>query len=638
MDHTRATKCQLQEKLLELGALISGLGDEPVRQKAQRTKPVRESPVRSPGQRDWRNMYTMSEVVQGLEGPLPPIMENKTYPRKTLECVHSFYKAFLSNILTGNRLHELEAIIADDAADTTGSPDIGPPPISQFVDEDPIKVDLPVRPRKMESDEHLGLDPVFSVNLEQRRKRKDSIGGQESRRISQVEPEVIEKEITNPMKTGAKRKLSVRDDDDREVPTKAASSSPDDFKFTRVLNEESRSKAALQPEKASSRETREIATVKGATRDRQTSSTATPAVRKVLSAKSVNNSPRKSSKPLTTDSIKSLKPECPTPNPAPRPRGRPRNEPISIKPVPEPAIKTSEVKIVNEIPVEQDIFSRPLSRPPTRTEPRETPPVQDVASQEESSRPSRRSRPSVSYAEPNLRVKMRRPTSEFVDAVAADAQPDSVIKIEDQSTRPVKVKTEPESENQRKTAPVDLSSGVEKTPVKAKAPTADPLPSSITTHRKRRESILSQPETETRGQGSAIAALLAEKRRAKADARDKELKSKEAKGDSLDIYDFKCSSPEPQGISAKSKEKAAKPSRRHTAIIRDTAYLEDSDGSDIEAWKGRRQRSSTASAESEKEGDGDKALRKSTSTAAMTDPVSGSRAERVAARRRSMML
>jgi hypothetical protein len=88
VQNTRATKSQLEEKLLELGALISNLGDEPVRQKApQGTKVVRESLSRSPAQKDWRNMYTMGEVVRGLEGSLPPIMENKSYPRKTLECV-----------------------------------------------------------------------------------------------------------------------------------------------------------------------------------------------------------------------------------------------------------------------------------------------------------------------------------------------------------------------------------------------------------------------------------------------------------------------------------------------------------------------------------------------------------------------
>ena len=86
VENSRATKSLLEAKLLELGALISDLGNEPEQKKSTKgRRTVKESPSRSPAQRDWRNMYTMSEVVRGLEGALPPIVENKTYPRKTLE-------------------------------------------------------------------------------------------------------------------------------------------------------------------------------------------------------------------------------------------------------------------------------------------------------------------------------------------------------------------------------------------------------------------------------------------------------------------------------------------------------------------------------------------------------------------------
>lgn len=100
VENTRITKSQLEEKLLELGALISGLGDEPSRKLSpQVTKQARESLSRSPGQRDWKNMYTMSEVVGGLDGRLPPIMENKSYPRTTLEYVHALSPKPLDAIL-----------------------------------------------------------------------------------------------------------------------------------------------------------------------------------------------------------------------------------------------------------------------------------------------------------------------------------------------------------------------------------------------------------------------------------------------------------------------------------------------------------------------------------------------------------
>lgn len=59
---------------------------------------------------------------------------------------------------------------------------------------------------------------------------------------------------------------------------------------------------------------------------------------------------------------------------------------------------------------------------PAHTEGRDTPPPADISSQGETSRPNRRSRASVSYAEPNLRDKMRRPTKELFDAVAGEGK------------------------------------------------------------------------------------------------------------------------------------------------------------------------------------------------------------------------
>ncbi|CAK7274097.1 hypothetical protein SEPCBS57363_005985 [Sporothrix epigloea] len=53
---------------------------------------------------------------------------------------------------------------------------------------------------------------------------------------------------------------------------------------------------------------------------------------------------------------------------------------------------------------------------------RDTPPPADTFLQGETSRPNRRSRASVSYAEPNLRDKMRRPTKELFDAVAGEGK------------------------------------------------------------------------------------------------------------------------------------------------------------------------------------------------------------------------
>lgn len=558
-----------------------------------------------------------------------------------------YFPPTLCILLTPDRLHELEAMLADDAADTTDSPEIGPPPVSQFVDQDPVKVDLAIRPRKIESDELLGLDPALSVNLEQRKKRKDSISGSDPRRISQTKPE-LEKDITNPLRTGAKRKMSVMDEEEREIPTKTAQSSPDDFKFTRVVdNDKSSSKTAVHAEKSNARETKELAPAKETVREKQSSATA-PTSRTVLAAKSVNNSPKKSSKLTSSGAIKSIKPDDPNSKPVARPRARPRNdlkiEPAPTKATPETTAKTPRAQVVREDPPEPSVARPSSSQPSGRAESQETLGPSDAGlSREEEARPSRRSRPSVSYAEPNLRAKMRRPTNEFVDAVAVGSQPDTVIKVEvPSSSMPATINAEAESDSQRKASSRTSSSPAETSPLKEKSATAGSLSNSITTHRKRRESILTESDAEFREQGSTIAALLAEKRRAK----DKELEAKHGKrkAESVDIYEFRCSSPEYQEQGSE-KVKEAKPvsrSRRHTAG-RDITYAEDSDPSDTETWKARRQmsvnrRSSTTTGGSGKEGgDGDKGLRKSTSAASMAGTTE-SRADRIAARRRSMML
>jgi len=80
-EHTGEVKAQLEEKLQELSALISGLGHPPKtkRLSLNRGKITIVNPNQSPISKTWRN------DVAEQEGRLPPIPENKTYPRKTLE-------------------------------------------------------------------------------------------------------------------------------------------------------------------------------------------------------------------------------------------------------------------------------------------------------------------------------------------------------------------------------------------------------------------------------------------------------------------------------------------------------------------------------------------------------------------------
>jgi hypothetical protein len=556
-------------------------------------------------------------------------------------------------MLIDYRRQEILDIVANAEVDTTDSPEIGPPPVSQFVDEDPVKIDLPNRVQKDGNEELSGLDPALSINLEQRRKRKDNTGSSEARRSSKVEIPHGVREAAGSLKTGAKRKLSVRDDDEREVPV--VPSSPDDFKYTRVANEDkARNKALHQSEKTAGRITRELAVARGAPREKPT---ATATNRKVLAPKSVNDSPKKSSKTLIPDNVKSAKAEGLEMNLIKERTRERRPDSVHIQTSIKPIIKIAEIQPEPETPAAADIFSPSSSQPSTtRAESRDTPPPPDLA---EEQRPSRRARGAVSYAEPNLRDKMRRPTKELIDAVSKDekAQRGSIVKLEEDSfSTMAKIKTEPEAEDDWKRMPAASSATVENSPLSSKAPMTDTLPSSITTHRKRRESILSQGEADLSktSSGSAIAALLAENRRAKAAAKERAKENEAAMTKAmskLDIYEFRGSSPNPEDASAKTikeEKPSSRGSRRHSSVPRDGGPQSESEASDMEVPRktegsiSRRSqsnlglRSSASNSELAKELEIEKTMKRANSTTGIAD--SASRSDRISARRRSMML
>jgi hypothetical protein len=569
-------------------------------------------------------------------------------------------------LLTKIRPQEILDIVADASGDTTDSPEIGPPPVSQFVDEDPVKIDLPKRKQKEDSEE---LDPALSINLEQRRKRKDSVGASESKQFARPKPVQGTRDNPSSLKIGAKRKFSVRgEEEDREAASKPTESSPDDFKFTRVTSEErTKNKAAPPPEKTATRTTRELAIARGAPRENKSSMSA-PTARKVLAPKSANDSPKKFAKVLIQDEAKPLKSDFPKQIAAKERRGK-KDDPVQINPPIVPPVDIVDVPPEPETPAGLDIFSPSSSQPSTaRAESRDTPPPPDLGLGTEGQRPSRRARGAVSYAEPNLRDKMRRPTKELIDAVSRDdkAHRGSSVKLEeDASSTVVKIKAEPEADDAWKQMPVASSATVENSPLRGKAPATttapDTLPSSITTHRRRRESLLHQAEVEgARSGSSAIAVLLAETRKAKAAAREKEkVASNEAAVTTamskLDIYEFRGSSPHPQEETStkeiKEEKGQSRLSRRHSTVPRDNPSIDEGEISDIEALtkpdlpvSRRRQsalglRSSSASSGSSRDEGAEKILKRSASTTGMGDSGAGSpRSDRISARRRSMML
>lgn len=137
------------------------------------------------------------------------------------------------------------------------SPDIGPPPVSRFDSEEPISFHPGQATEHQLEEPTDDVEPPLSVNLETRKKRRESGPKLNIRRVSMFEspPENAEEGTAKPTKAGAKRKFSVQEDEDKTM------SKTEAFRFSRrnatgseteVLNEESRSSSQERPVLASS--------------------------------------------------------------------------------------------------------------------------------------------------------------------------------------------------------------------------------------------------------------------------------------------------------------------------------------------------------------------------------------------------
>ena len=201
----RAWKTSFEEKLQALQGLLGDMDafqSDAVKAQGKPSSTVNQAP------RDWQKRF---EVDQ--ENMLPTIREGKSYPRRTLDA---------------KEIQGVSGVNSD-------SPDIGPPPIAHY-GEDPIKFDPTSRSAALEGmsyqskDEPESESALLPLNLETRRKRKDSAGRLEIRRISSFpSPEVSnDNEMILPVRVGAKRKLSAREED-----TPDANPTGIDFEFGR---------------------------------------------------------------------------------------------------------------------------------------------------------------------------------------------------------------------------------------------------------------------------------------------------------------------------------------------------------------------------------------------------------------------
>lgn len=191
---------RMETKMQELGALMEEFGGLPQRaEKNRRRRSNVESQEKVPKAR--RRSAALAETTAAQqENKLPVIVEDKYYPRRTLDA------------------EELRQILPD-VGEVSESPDIGPPPVAHFEDTDPIKFDANSELAESRRDIQGEDDAQLPPNLERRKKRRESSGSKGLSSLSSASEVSSEGMILGKpsFKSGAKRKFNARDDDESVI-------------------------------------------------------------------------------------------------------------------------------------------------------------------------------------------------------------------------------------------------------------------------------------------------------------------------------------------------------------------------------------------------------------------------------------
>ncbi|KAL2755125.1 hypothetical protein ACRALDRAFT_1082666 [Sodiomyces alcalophilus JCM 7366] len=528
-DHALDIRAKLEAQLLDCITVLGELGNEPPRKRHASPRDRRTSSSHtvlfrsSPPQKRPRESAMDAELRALQEGRLPPIQEYKSYPRRTMD------------------REEILALCLE-AADTTDSPELGPPPTSRFVDNEAGESQLQSPTKSPPDQSPLAVDfpsetlpsPVASPPF------TDSPIKAKVEKATPDEPLPQNEDIAAPStkcevpavsepapRASSKRKFGAGD----ESKTKATLSSSDGSKSKTTAG-----RPTLRIERRSSRASREAASTQ---HEAIENPTAPISVRVPLAAKSTNegiSSPKKSATskpPVGNANLKSGKAGDETRRDRRKAKPKDHQEPAVAVPIAPPP---SPKPVIDVLPPSSDAghteaagtesaSPSPSSPGPMPAAPpnRDTPPPTDISSQGETSRPSRRARAAVSYAEPNLRDKMRRPTEELFDAVSGDIRWKSRASIakseEPPSTGPTTKKPSPalsEANDTSKRAPKSipttseaLASAGTTSPLADKKAKPDRAPSANVTEPKQRQSSAAlKSAADSRGEGCDESAKL----------------------------------------------------------------------------------------------------------------------------------
>lgn len=474
-----------------------------------------------------------------------------------------------------------EADTVDTEISPAASPDLGPPPMSKFIQYEssqdapaqstppkatpqratpspkgilqppellpspkPDRIDASPSPQKKSNP----LPPTKAPS------KDESKSAAEPKKQVVSQPKPAEASPTKSLK----RKLSTRDETPQTRPISRTNE-----------NQTPRPMAGKPLDKSERKPLKDLAT-------RKEERAALAASRKPLSSKSTNDdvaSPKKKSRPAGTDEVASAKVAHNKPKPVEDPSkpsmkrkpGRPPLAKIKLEPEQEPAVEAVETDLGTPL-AEPELLApnSPMSAPPADAARGDTPPPADISAQGETARGSRRNRAVVSYAEPSLNTKMRRPGKELVDAVT-DSRRSSVMSllVQDSAKDPDKVakrsvdkvKKEHVENSAADVAPAHEPGSIPASPLaKKSAPSPsspEVLPPSVTTQRKKRVS------------SAMFKDLLND------DDDDDEVKEESKESITLsdvDVYDFTPTSPK-AAKDSKKRGTRTKTSRRYSTAL-----------------------------------------------------------------------
>ncbi|KAJ4406019.1 hypothetical protein N0V91_004903 [Didymella pomorum] len=607
-----AVRSQLEAKMTELGSLVASLGQPKQPERRRKSQLAKHRPQ----ERNFRSGLCIQEVEDRM---MPTIDEGRDHPRRTMNA------------------HEIRNMLEDTESQ---SPDLGPPPTSSFEVEEVIAFNPNPEPEKQMEDapaeaapaesEPVEDEPALPMNLETRKKRRESGPKLNIRRISVFEsPEEVKEKPGKLPRTGAKRKFSVQQDED--IPD-----AQDDFNFNRKTTQDVETDENEEPRAAS------------------------PA-RPVLCSRSVNTDPVLSPKKQKSSAKEKEKPEKPEKKKLSSATARARQRlPITrtitppevpMLPVPEPVI-VAEINLDSlppKTPAADAIFSPPSTEPSTsRADNKDTPPPGDVTSGNQTGqagRPSRRARPQVSYKEPSLAVKMRR-EGKMADAIVpqTDRRTSVEIQLAPLTTGRVPIKREGEEE-------AEAGSPLrEKLDRRENATPPEQPDFSKSTSSRAIAALIEQTSTINRRTSSNFAAKPDEPASNPVEPVEPAPKDEAVEKDNLAIFDFNESPPAKAAPLRTDLAKVARSARRHSsvpALATTETQKTDTSAPALHKRTGSGTITGTITASLAKSTSAArlnaKKASEATKDAAVADADKSSatnslRAERIASRRKSMML